>query len=82
MNKSEPVALGYLVTGAVNAVLAAGAAFDVANLDPAQTGAVFGLANIVTLWICAVKTRRVVYSPATVERAELEAEHNPHALES
>ena len=73
VTKTEPVALGALVTSAVNAVLLVLSAFNVASLSGDQTAAVFGIVNIVIAVVIAIKTRSVVYAPATVQDAANEA---------
>lgn len=78
--KTEPIALGALVTLVLNAVLGLLAAFSIADLTADQTAAVFGIANVLVVLVVAIKTRSVVYSPATVAQAETEAGlEPPHA---
>jgi hypothetical protein len=78
MTQKEPVALGALVGVVLNAVLGALAAFGVADLTAEQTAAVFAVANALVFVAGAFLTRRVVYSPYTVEVAMAEAAVDPH----
>lgn len=78
--KSEPIALGALVTIILNAALLVLSAFGVASLDGEETAAVYTGANALVVLVVALKTRSVVYSPATVQQAGVEANlEPPHA---
>lgn len=65
-SQKEPVALGALVQGALNAILLVLSSFHLASLSGEQTAAIFALANIALIIVVAFKTRQVVFSPYTV----------------
>lgn len=70
----EPVALGYLAVLLLNALLTGLTVFDVVDLTGEQIAWAYMALNAVVLLVAAVKTRSVVFSPATVARADIEAE--------
>lgn len=65
--KTEPVTITMAILGFLSAVLNALVAFGV-QLSDVQRGAVLGLADTAMIIVALIVMRRIVWSPASVEK--------------
>lgn len=68
--RTEPIALGAVVYLAVNLLITGLTTFGAVSLTSDQTSWVYLAANVITTIAVAIKTRSIVWAPASVEDAD------------